>query len=213
MRDVVICGTRSFGLAVAKDLSGIGALKVRAIVAPPGDVLASWAMTKYRVEPAVNPVLVEDALVVCAHSHAFIGAKSRAAAWDVIGYHPSLLPRHRGKDAVAWTIRMGDAIAGGSVYRFTGRIDGGPILRQEWCHVKPGWAAGDLWREELFPMGIELLHIVVEDCLDQMDFNGRFVLNAAPQVEAYATWEPSLDTAPLYRPELLELPVGEVGAS
>jgi len=41
-------------------------------------------------------------------------ARARVAA---IGYHPSLLPLHRGRDALRWTIRDGDRVTGGSVYR------------------------------------------------------------------------------------------------
>ena len=99
MKDIVLCGTRSFGLEVLKVLPGRG--QVRAVVTPPGDLLANYARTKgYPVWDSVRPELVEDAIVVGAHSHAFIGRKSRQAAFDVFGYHPSLLPRHRGKDAV-----------------------------------------------------------------------------------------------------------------
>ena len=65
-------------------------------------------------------------LIVAAHTHARVSnealARSRLGG---IGYHPSLLPRHRGIAAVEWTILEGDAIAGGSVY-----------------HLADGWDAG-----------------------------------------------------------------------
>lgn len=201
MRQIVLCGTRSFGLSVLKQLDH-DAYDIRAIVAPVGDSVAQYgSVLRVPVADRVTPELVEDAVVVGAHSHAFIGKRSREAAFDVFGYHPSLLPRHRGKDAVKWTIRLGDAIAGGTVYRFTHRIDGGPILAQEWCHVDPTWGPGDLWREELFGMGTALLKDVIDETIGQ---DAR--LAGRTQREEVATWEPSLDTAPLYRPELLELP-------
>src|SRR6185437_1356533 len=78
-------------------------------------------------------------LIVCAHSHDFIGKATRhKARIGAIGYHPSLLPRHRGRAAVEWTIRMGDPIAGGTVYWLDDRIDAGPIAAQDWCWVRPG---------------------------------------------------------------------------
>src|SRR6202045_1354169 len=56
-------------------------------------------------------------LIVTAHSHARISKEALAAAkLGGIGYHPSLLPRHRGIAAVEWTIREGDPIAGGTVF-------------------------------------------------------------------------------------------------
>src|SRR5919206_2849109 len=90
-------------------------------------------------------------LVVAAHSHAFIPAEIRAKAKRAaIGYHPSLLPRHRGIAAVEWTIRCGDPIAGGSVYHLSDEMDAGPIAAQDWCFVYyPGEDAGSLWRRAL----------------------------------------------------------------
>ena len=62
-------------------------------VADPGRVLAaSW------MPPGVE-------LLIAAHAHCFIAGDARKRArLGAIGYHPSLLPRHRGRDAVRWTI-------------------------------------------------------------------------------------------------------------
>lgn len=91
-------------------------------------------------------------LIVAAHSHAFIGRATRArAAVAAIGYHPSLLPLHRGRDAIRWTIRDGDKVTGGSVYHLTERTDGGPIAAQEHLFVPPGSTPETLWREHLAP--------------------------------------------------------------
>ena len=75
-------------------------------------------------------------LIVAAHTHARVSnealARSRLGG---IGYHPSLLPRHRGIAAVEWTIQEGDPIAGGSVYHLAEGWDAGAIAAQEWCFV------------------------------------------------------------------------------
>ena len=56
-------------------------------------------------------------LIVAAHSHDYLGRRTRLRArLGAIGYHPSLLPLHRGRDAVRWTIKMGDRVTGGTVY-------------------------------------------------------------------------------------------------
>lgn len=141
-------------------------------------------------------------LIICAHSHDFIGRATRhKARIGAIGYHPSLLPRHRGRAAVEWTIRMGDPVAGGSVYWLDDRIDAGPIAKQEWCFVRPGYTARDLWEKHLFPMGVLLLRDVVRD-LDNR------ILVQMPQDELVATWEPALDPPRLRRPDLPELGSG-----
>lgn len=144
-------------------------------------------------------------LIVAAHAHDFIGRRSRARArLGAVGYHPSLLPRHRGRDAVRWTIRMGDPVAGGSVYWLGENVDGGDLAAQEWCWVRPGDDATELWRRDLRPMGRRLLARVLAD-LD------RGLEVREPQDEGVATWEPALDSEPLWRPELMELePAGAV---
>ncbi|WP_176526932.1 formyltransferase family protein [Rhizobium subbaraonis] len=96
-------------------------------------------------------------LLIAAHAFVYIPAKLRAAAKWSIGYHPSLLPLHRGRDAVNATIQAGDRVAGGSVYHLDDGYDTGPIAFQEWCFVHEGEAAEQLWRRALAPMGAELL--------------------------------------------------------
>lgn len=78
------------------------------------------------------------------------------AAWS-IGYHPSLLPLHRGRTAVEDTIRSGGGVAGGTVYCLEDEIDAGAIVLRDWCFVRSGDDARTLWRRELAPMGLELL--------------------------------------------------------
>ena len=144
-------------------------------VGDPGRVLAaSW------VPPGTE-------LIVAAHSHSFITREARRRArLGAIGYHPSLLPRHRGRDAVRWTIHMRDQVAGGTVYWMDDRADGGPIAAQAWCHVRAGDTAEALWRRELGPMGLRLLGAVLADVQA-----GRIVRE--PQDEALATWEPAFE--------------------
>lgn len=126
-------------------------------------------------------------LIVAAHAHCFVTAAARhRARFGAVGYHPSLLPRHRGRDAVRWTIHMRDQVAGGTVYWMTDRADAGPVAAQDWCHVQPGDDAAGLWRRDLGPMGVRLLAGVVADVAA-----GR--LMRVPQDEALATWEPAFD--------------------
>lgn len=135
-------------------------------------------------------------LIICAHSYDFVGLKTLAKAkLGGIGYHPSLLPLHRGRDAVRWTIKMGDRITGGTVYWLNKTVDGGPVAAQEWCFVRPEWDATQLWREKLQGMGIRLIAKTLSDIQ-----SGRIV--AIPQEKGLATWEPSMDTQPIFRPDL-----------
>ena len=103
-------------------------------------------------------------VVLAAHAHSFITAEARARAKKAaIGYHPSLLPRHRGIAAVEWTMKCRDPIAGGSVYHLSDGMDEGPIAAQEWCFVYADDDAGSLWRRALAPIGLRLLMKVIGD--------------------------------------------------
>jgi methionyl-tRNA formyltransferase len=210
---VILAGQRAFGLAAYEmlieeghDIAAVWSpYEVRAIFDENTDVLTAraqrdilWETPAWDRNPEKVKALEVD-LFVCAHSHDFIGRDSRAATkLGGIGYHPSLLPRHRGRDAVRWTIHMGDPIAGGSVYWLTDNVDGGPIAAQEHCHVRPGDDASSLWRRELFPLGIDLLARVLRDL-------ERGIVVEVPQDESVATWEPSWERPPLHRPELPQI--------
>ena len=127
-------------------------------------------------------------LIVSAASHARVGGDALAASrLGGIGYHPSLLPRHRGMAAVEWTIKEGDPIAGGTVYHLAERMDAGAIAAQDWCFVKKGETARELWERALAPMGLRLLGAVIRDAVRTGTLESR------PQEEAFATRAPRLD--------------------
>jgi methionyl-tRNA formyltransferase len=138
---VALAGQRSFGRAALGAIRDAGH-DVAQVFTPLGDRLDFDAR---RFDIPTSERLVADTLadgldlIVCAHSHAFVSEKARSRTLlGGIGYHPSLLPRHRGRDAVRWTVHMGDPIAGGSVYWLSNRVDGGGIAATDWVHVKPG---------------------------------------------------------------------------
>lgn len=129
-------------------------------------------------------------LIVTAHAHSFIGAGARGRATRAaIGYHPSLLPRHRGIAAVEWTIKSGDPIAGGSIYHLADTLDGGALAAQDWCFVYPDDDAGTLWRRALGPMGLRLMREVI----DEIDVTGT--CKALPQDPKAVTLAPAFDGA------------------
>lgn len=124
-------------------------------------------------------------MAVAAHCQRYIPEAVRArCGLGVLAYHPSLLPRHRGRDAVRWTIAMRDPIAGGTVYWMDDSADTGPIEAQDWCHVMPGETAPELWRRALAPMGVRLLTEAVG-----LLAAGKIPCKI-PQDERAAAWEP-----------------------
>jgi len=169
------------------------------------DRLRSWAFSRGidwipSTDLRAHHIPDDTDVILAAHSHAFIGRRTRARARvAAIGYHPSLLPLHRGRDAVRWTIRDGDRVTGGSIYHLTERTDAGPIAAQEHIIVPPGSTVESLWREHLAPLGVRLIVRVLDDL-------ARGIHIEVPQDEALASWEPAMGVAPLFKPELTELP-------
>jgi len=192
---ITLVGSRHFGVTTLNMLRQHGVDIVRVVVADAEDRLAAAARAAgIEVVVQAKPRLVvarEIAegtdLIVTAHSHARISKEALAVAkLGGIGYHPSLLPRHRGKAAVEWTIREGDPIAGGSIYHLADRMDAGAIAAQDWCFVRKGETARELWERALAPLGLRLLGEVIDHA------NTHRSLPAKPQDEQFATNAPSL---------------------
>jgi methionyl-tRNA formyltransferase len=89
--------------------------------------------------------------------------------------------------AVEWTIKEGDPIAGGTIYHLADRMDAGAIAAQDWCFVKKGETARELWERALAPMGLRLLAQVIRHVKE------TGALPARPQDEQFATRAPRLD--------------------
>jgi methionyl-tRNA formyltransferase len=192
---ITLVGSRYFGAAAFDMLRRQGVEIARAVVPAADDRLAAAARAAgIEVVVSENPMLVpEDAvaegtdLIVTAHSHARVSnealARSRLGG---IGFHPSLLPRHRGMAAIEWTIKEADPITGGTIYHLAERMDAGAIAAQDWCFVRKGETARELWERALAPMGLRLLGEVVAHAAA----NGT--LPARAQDEQFATQAPMI---------------------
>ena len=193
--NIVIVGSRYFGQEVLGALAQEPSVKITRVVTPAADDRLAKAAAERGIEVVVHadPHKVTEEhigmtdLIVTAHSHARITpealAKSRLGG---IGYHPSLLPRHRGIAAVEWTVKEGDPIAGGSIYHLAERMDAGPLAAQDWCFVKKNETARELWERALAPMGLRLLREVVAKAA------ATGSLPSIPQQEEFATRAPMI---------------------
>lgn len=199
--NVLISGKKWFGAEVYSAVSA--KVRVVAVSAPIGDRLADRAtsdgvplIAAGSLSAASMPDGVD--LIVAAHSHDFIGEATRLRArWGGIGYHPSLLPVHRGRDAVEWAIRMGDRVTGGTVYRLSNHVDGGEVIAQEHVFIRRGDTARALWERDLGPLGVSMLSDAV------LRFAREGFVPGDAQDEGLATWEPSIGRPPIRRPDLV----------
>jgi methionyl-tRNA formyltransferase len=74
-----------------------------------------------------------------------------------ICYHPSLLPKYRGRSAINWTLIKGETVTGFTIFWLDKGIDTGPILLQKEVPVAPEDTTGTLYFNKLFPMGVEAI--------------------------------------------------------
>ena len=192
---ITLVGSRHFGVTTLNTLRQHGVDIVRVVVHDADDRLAAAARSAgIDVTVQADPKLVTSDeiaantdLIVTAHSHARVSKEALAAArLGGIGYHPSLLPRHRGIAAVEWTIKEGDPIAGGSIYHLADRMDAGAIAAQDWVFVKKGETARELWERALAPLGQRLLAEVIDYA------KTHNTLPAKVQDEQFATKAPSI---------------------
>ena len=193
---IALVGSRYFGAAAFEALRKEEGVEFSSVVVPAADDRLALAANAAGVSVNVleNPKMVPgDAvpkgtdLVVAAHTHARVSNEALAnSRLGGIGYHPSLLPRHRGIAAVEWTIQEGDPIAGGSVYHLADGWDAGAIAAQEWCFVGKGETARELWERALAPIGLELLAKVVRHARQHGS------VPAKPQDPRFATKAPMI---------------------
>lgn len=188
---VMIVGQKYFGAEVLQLCLGRGD-DVAAVSAPRVDDRLAAVATAAGIPLCQVPRRLEAAwvpggldLILCAHAHVFIAPEARQRArWGALGYHPSLLPRHRGRDAIVWALHMRELVTGGTAYWLDDGADTGAIAAQDWCWIRPDDTPAELWRRELAPMGLRLIGHV----LAQLDAG---VVPSTPQDPAMATWEPA----------------------
>ena len=194
---ITLVGSRYFGRAVLDLLLKEAGIEVARVAVPSADDRLADGARAAGIDVYVheNPHVVPleaiapgTDLIVTAHSHARVAHDAVASArLGGIGYHPSLLPRHRGMAAVEWTVKEGDSMAGGTIYHLADKLDAGPIAAQDWVFVKKGETARELWERALAPLGLRLLMEVVRHARDEGE------LPATPQDEQFATRAPRLD--------------------
>lgn len=205
---IFICGQKSFGKAVLKELYEQGH-EITGVAPPPQkrlkDKMVGFALLhNIPVISDCERLVSEDVpdgteLIISAHSHWIISQKCiEKCKYGGIGFHPSMLPRHRGQDAVRWAVHMGDAITGATIYSLRSDIcDGGEILLQKSIFIGKDEDYHSLW-ERIFPIGVKMVCEAV-----RLIESGK--CNWEPQDEEYATWEPSWERPRLKRNELPRL--------
>jgi len=97
-------------------------------------------------------------------------------------FHPSLLPRHRGRDAVYWQVKKGDRTTGVTWFWVTEKVDAGPIAIAREMPMPANISPRDLYNDYLAPLGVSAFDALLEQIK-----NGTIPRTA--QDESLATFE------------------------
>ncbi len=133
-------------------------------------------------DPHVEPFLrlhQPDLLWVIGLSQLVPDRLIRIARHGGVGFHPTMLPRGRGRAPVAWTILLGKPAAA-SLFFLTDKPDAGDIIAQREVAVLP-----DDYSEDLIARTNEVLHEVIGDLAPRIK-DGN--LPRSPQDHARATY-------------------------
>lgn len=207
---VFISGQKYFGGEILRLCLKLEGIEVVGVCTPPGDKYIGRAASTLGIPIIPAGSLNADTmpegvdLGITAHSFDYIGRATRyktRLGW--IGYHPSLLPRHRGRSSIEWAVRMRDDITGGTVFWLNGGIDRGDIAYQDWLFIEPKLfaippkeAAKRLWEFSLMPIGLRLMAEALADI-------SKGIIKKTPQDARFSTFEPSTDSKDIYKPDLL----------
>ncbi len=73
-------------------------------------------------------------------------------------FHPSLLPKFRGGNALAWQIMLGETEAGVTVFQPDAGVDTGPIVVQKGpVPIGPEDTSASLYFDKLYPLGLDAI--------------------------------------------------------
>lgn len=169
MYKVYISGQKKFGSDVLKLLNE--SFEIIGVSAPVGDCL--WEDAKALQIPIFDQHGIIEAddvpncdLIICAHSFDYVtrGALNKAC-FGGVGYHPSLLPQLKGRNAVKRAIELGLSETGGSIYILEDKWDSGRVIYQEQVSIPESSTPISLWVGTLAPLGLKLFRKLLYDLL------------------------------------------------
>jgi methionyl-tRNA formyltransferase len=114
-----------------------------------------------------------------------------------INTHPSLLPRYRGPNPIAWTVRNGDRELGYSIHRMDADFDTGPLLAQGTTPIDDVEDPS-----ELFERMVTLLGSLLPNALARVEKGDP----GDPQPDGQATY------AEFFEPEYVEIDWSQMAA-
>lgn len=113
-----------------------------------------------------------------------------APRYGTLIFHPSLLPRHRGRDAIRWAYRLGEKYTGVTWFWCNSGVDDGDICEQEVVHIPDNTPPRLFYEREVVPAMARTLRRAIEGVM-------RGEPRRVPQYEPASTYEPPITSIKL----------------
>lgn len=108
-----------------------------------------------------------------------------APALGTLIFHPSLLPRHRGPDAIRWAFRLNETYSGATWFWADEELDAGDICESEVLAINEGERPREFYERAVLPSATRTLGFIVGDL-------SRGIVRRRPQDADSATYEPAI---------------------
>ncbi|HEY3686283.1 MAG TPA: formyltransferase family protein [Streptosporangiaceae bacterium] len=108
-----------------------------------------------------------------------------APALGTLIFHPSLLPRHRGRDAIRWAFRLNETYTGTTWFWADEELDAGDICESEVLAIREGERPREFYARAVVPSAARTLAHIITDLT-----SGH--VRRRPQDHASATYEPPI---------------------
>ncbi|MDB5092946.1 MAG: purN 2 [Candidatus Eremiobacteraeota bacterium] len=182
------CFARLVAPAVRQDTTGLSANyepDVKIAVWGSGSIYEAAIRACLRHEIEIAEADDCDVLLLANYTRMLKAPDRALPRVGALCFHPSVLPKHRGRDAVYWTVKMGDPTCGVSWFWIDAGIDTGDVAATVEV-ARPDVRPRELYEETLVPLGEMLL----DTLLGQFK---RGVFSRFAQDERFATYEPPRD--------------------
>lgn len=112
-------------------------------------------------------------------------------------FHPSDLPKRRGRDSQNWAIIQGDEYMADTFYKIDEGLDTGPILLKKVFPIPENATQNSLYKNTVAPVGVEVVRegvqILSDAILEGRRSKKKIRIPLTPQDESQATEDPPIE--------------------
>ena len=147
--------------------------------------LAKDLIISYGHEIVNQPSLAHFAIAPLL-THKLTPEQFNAPRYGTLIFHPSLLPRHRGADAIKWAYKLGELYTGVTWFWCSEGYDTGDICEQEIVTLDKTLSPREFYDSVILPAMSETLKRILEN----ISFG---IIRRVKQNESAATYEPKIE--------------------